>query len=137
MSNLSELGFSRRPAAPSAAHTRPGWSSGQGQKSLVAAPRVLKEDPIIPARPPPEKEHKDIKPFYPAKAPREGGPNRGGYCFNKMPEYIEDPEEERMKARREEAKKVQAVGERPFKPSAINSSRPARTIVFHQAGVKM
>jgi hypothetical protein len=54
-----------------------------------------------------------------------------------MPEYIEDPEEERMKARREEAKKVQAVGERPFKPSAINSSRPARTIVFHQAGVKM
>ena len=42
-----------------------------------------------------------------------------------------------MQARREEAKKVQSVGERPFKPSAINSSRPARTIVFHQAGVKM
>ena len=50
---------------------------------------------------------------------------------------IEDPDEERMQARREEAKKVQSVGERPFKPSAINSSRPARTIVFHQAGVKM
>jgi len=102
----------------------------------TAAPKGLTEDPIIPARePPPEGEPVSHLPFYPARAPREGGPNRGGYCFNKMPEYMEDPDEERMAARREEALKARTVGA-PFKPTGTKSSKPSRTIVFHQPGVR-
>jgi len=99
---------------------------------FVAAPKGLTEDPIIPARAEETKEQVALKPFYPARAP-----SSGKFCFNKCPEYLEDPEEERMQARRDEALKVRAVGERPFKPSGTKSTRPARTIVFHEPGIKM
>ena len=103
----------------------------------TAAPKGLTEDPFIPPRPdPPKPEPISHVPFYPAKAPRTGGPNRGGYCFNKMPEYMEDPDDERMKARKEEAEKVQKVGSTPFKPTGLKSSKPTRSITFHQAGMK-
>jgi len=103
----------------------------------TAAPKGLTEDPLIPPRPdPPKTEPISHIPFYPARAPREGGPNRGGYCFNKMPEYMEDPDDEQMKARKEEAEKVQKVGAHPFKPTGLKSSKPTRSITFHQAGTR-
>jgi hypothetical protein len=100
----------------------------------VAGPKSITEDPIIPAREVVKDEHQNLhsKPFYPARAP-----SSGKYCFNKCPEYLEDPEEERYKAAREEALKAQAVGSVPFKPSGTKSSRPSRTITFYQPGVKM
>lgn len=98
----------------------------------VAGPKSMTEDPIIPAREEVKDERKDLKPFYPARAP-----SSGKFCFNKCPEYLEDPEEERYKDMREAALKAQAVGATPFKPSGTKSSKNTRTIVFHQAGVRM
>ena len=98
----------------------------------MAGPKSITEDPIMVAREEVKEEPRDLKPFYPARAP-----SSGKFCFNKCPEYLEDPEEERYQAAREEALKAQAVGPIPFKPSGTKSSRPARTIVFYQPGVKM
>jgi len=101
----------------------------------VAGPKSITEDPIMVAREEVKEEPREAlhgKPFYPARAP-----SSGKFCFNKCPEYLEDPEEERYQAAREEALKLHAVGSVPFKPSGTKSSRPARTIVFYQPGVKM
>ena len=103
-----------------------------GRSGRGAGPKSITEDPIIPAREEVKDERKDLKPFYPARAP-----SSGKFCFNKCPEYLEDPEEERYKDMREAALKAQAVGATPFKPSGTKSSKNTRTIVFHQAGVRM
>ena len=99
----------------------------------VAAPGSLTEDPRMPDKPMEAKAGaEDLKAFYPARAP-----SSGKFCFNKCPEYLEDPEEERYKAAREESLKARAGGATPFKPSGTKSTRPARTVVFHEPGVRM
>jgi len=101
----------------------------------VAAPKSITEDPVIPAPEVVKEEPRESihgKPFYPARAP-----SSGKFCFNKCPEYLEDPEEARYKAAQEEALKMRNVAEKPFKPSGTKSSRPARTIEFYEPGIRM
>jgi len=103
-----------------------------GHKS-VAAPKGLAEDPRMPDKPEPASpEVVPTVPFYPSRAPRSGPMG----TFQKFPEYIEDPLEEKIKAARAVAAATR-ITTTAFRPTSNAKSTPQKTILFHEAGVHM
>ena len=118
-----------RPAYKTMSHSLDFFD---GYKS-VASRKILEpqEQPEKPATPAAE-AGKAISetPFYPAQGPRSGPLG----TFSKFPEYIEDPEDAKMKAAREAAAEAKITGG-AWRPTYSNKSTPMKTIVFREAGI--
>jgi len=96
----------------------------------VAASLVYTEDPMMPAKPEPEKaEAISLKPFYPSKAPSSGPQG----TFMKFPEYKEDPLDLKLKALAEEVAAAKRTGP-AFKPPSKPKSMRVTSVLFHEAG---
>ena len=94
----------------------------------------------MPDKPVPSQEElkpMSAAPFYPAKAAQSGAgsPHVLGPLgtFQKFPEHIADPLEEKMKASRDAATAAKITGG-AWKPNYNNKTCPTKTVLFHEPG---